>query len=150
NRQPSGTPGKVFFLIRQPFDYLHDPDKTAANRRGNYATVGDVGYLDDDGYLFLCDRDSNLVIVGGVNVYPAEAESELINHPAVRDVAVVGVPHPDTGEELKAVVEPVPDVTPGPELAAELVAWCQERLAKYKCPRTVDFVDALPRLDNGK
>ncbi|HKE74452.1 MAG TPA: acyl-CoA synthetase [Acidimicrobiales bacterium] len=150
NDQPTGTPGRVYFKIRQPFEYHHDPAKTDANRTGDFATVGDIGYLDDDGYLFLCDRDSNLVIVGGVNVYPAEAENELVDHPAVRDVAVIGVPNPDTGEELKAIVEPVPGVTPGPELADELIAWLQERLAKYKCPRSVDFVDALPRLDNGK
>jgi long-chain acyl-CoA synthetase len=148
--RPAGVPALVFFRIRQPFEYHNDPAKTEAGRRGDFATVGDIGYLDEDGYLFLCDRDSNLVIVGGVNVYPAETENELINHPAVRDVAVIGVPNPDTGEELKAVVELAPDAVAGPELAAELMDWCQGRLAKFKCPRTVDFVDALPRLDNGK
>ncbi|MBV9660900.1 MAG: acyl-CoA synthetase [Acidimicrobiales bacterium] len=148
--QPTGTPGLVYFLIQQPFTYHNDPTKTAATRLGDFATVGDIGYLDEDGYLFLCDRDSNLVIVGGVNVYPAEAENELIDHPSVLDVAVIGVPNPDTGEELKAVVATTPGTQTGPELASELIAWCQSRLAKYKCPRSVDFVDALPRLDNGK
>jgi len=150
NEQPTGTPGNVFFKIRQPFEYHNDPTKTDASRRGDFAKVGDIGYLDEDGYLFLCDRDSNIVIVGGVNVYPAEAENELVHHPAVRDVAVIGVPHPDTGEELKAIVEPAPGVQPSAAQADELVAWLRQRLATYKCPRSVDFVDALPRLDNGK
>jgi long-chain acyl-CoA synthetase len=148
--QAPGTPGKVFFRIRQPFSYHNDPAKTEGSRRGEFATVGDIGFVDEDGYLFLCDRDSNLVIVGGVNVYPAEAENELINHPAVQDVAVIGVPDPESGEELKAVIELSPVAIPSPNLEKELVAWCLERLAKYKCPKTVDFVDALPRLDNGK
>jgi len=118
--------------------------------RGDYFTLGDVGYVDDDGYLFLTDRSTNLIIFGGSNVYPAEVDNVLLAHPAVLDVATIGVPDPEWGEVVKAVVELTPEVAPTPELAAELIELARDQLAHYKCPRTIDFVDQLPRDDNGK
>jgi long-chain acyl-CoA synthetase len=112
--------------------------------------VGDVGFLDDDGWLFLSDRKTDMIISGGANIYPAEIESELIMHPKVADVAVFGIPHDDWGEEVKAVVEPVDGVTGSPELEAEILEWAGTRLAKFKTPRTIDFTDELPRDPNGK
>ncbi|HME71458.1 MAG TPA: acyl-CoA synthetase, partial [Myxococcota bacterium] len=126
------------------------PEKTRASRRGDFFTVGDVGFLDADGYLFLCDRKIDMIISGGVNIYPAEVEAVLLTHPRVGDAAVFGVPDDEWGERVKAVVEPASDVIPGPELAEELLAFCNEKLAHYKCPSSVDFVDALPRDPNGK
>jgi len=147
---PPGVPGTVYMKLMGDFEYRGDPEKTRRGRRGGYFTVGDVGYLDEDGYLFLCDRRIDMIISGGVNVYPAEVEAALFAHPKVGDAAVFGIPDPDWGEQVKAVVEPAPGAVPGPELAAELLAFCRERLARYKCPRSVDFVDALPRDPNGK
>jgi long-chain acyl-CoA synthetase len=132
------------------FEYYKAPEKTAGAYSGEYFTLGDVGYVAADGYLFLTDRSAHLVISGGVNIYPAEVEAVLIGHPAVGDVGVVGVPDDDWGEIVVAVVEPQPGVAPGDELAAELVEWCRERIAHYKCPRRVEFTEALPRHDNGK
>jgi long-chain acyl-CoA synthetase len=132
------------------FEYYKSPDKTAGSYRGEYFTLGDVGYLDDDGYLFLTDRSAHLIISGGVNIYPAEVEAALIEHPAVGDVGVIGVPDPDWGEVVVAVVEPQPGLEPSEALATELIEWCRARIAHYKCPRRVDFVEALPRHDNGK
>jgi long-chain acyl-CoA synthetase len=109
-----------------------------------------MGYLDEDGFLFLCDRAKDLIISGGVNIYPAEVEGVLAAHPKVGDVAVIGVPDPEWGEQVKAVVELVGGVAPTDALVAELLAWCRERLAGYKCPRSVDFRDELPRTDGGK
>src|SRR3954467_6776961 len=109
-----------------------------------------MGYLDEDGYLFLTDRTANLIISGGVNIYPAEVDAVLLEHPAVADVATIGVPNDEWGEEVKAVVELRAGTEPSAELASELVAFCRGRLAHYKCPRSVDFVDTLPRQDNGK
>jgi long-chain acyl-CoA synthetase len=113
-------------------------------------TVGDVGYLDDDGYLFLCDRKIDMVISGGVNIYPAEIESVLVTHPAVADAAVFGVPNDEFGEEVKAVVELAPGHEPSDDLARELVAFARQRLAGYKVPRSVDFTGDLPRTPTGK
>ena len=113
-------------------------------------TVGDVGYLDDEGYLFLCDRKIDMIISGGVNIYPAEIEAVLVNHPAVLDAAVFGIPHDEFGEEVKAVVELAPGHEPSDELAAELVAYARERLAGYKIPRSIDFTDEFPRTETGK
>ena len=113
-------------------------------------TVGDVGYLDDDGYLYLTDRSTFMIISGGVNIYPQETENLLITHPKVADAAVFGVPNEDLGEEVKAVVQLMPGIDPGPDTAAELIAFCREHLAHLKCPRSVDFTDELPRLPTGK
>jgi long-chain acyl-CoA synthetase len=132
------------------FEYYKSPDKTAGSYRGEYFTLGDVGYLDDDGYLFLTDRSAHLIISGGVNIYPAEVEGALIEHPAVGDVGVIGVDDDDWGEVVVAVVEPQPGVEPSEALAEQLIEWCRARIAHYKCPRRVDFVEALPRHDNGK
>jgi len=148
---PPGVPGTVWMsLAAADFEYHRDADKTRAGRREGYFTVGDVGYLDDDGYLFLCDRKADMIISGGVNIYPAEVESALLAHPGVGDAAVFGIPDPEWGEQVKAVVEPVAGATAGPELAQELIDFCRERLAGYKCPRSVDFTDALPREPTGK
>jgi long-chain acyl-CoA synthetase len=140
--------------IRAPqgarFEYFMDDAKTESTFRGDYFTLGDVGYVDDDGYLFLTDRSAHLIISGGVNIYPAEVEAVLIGHPAVGDVGVVGVPDDDWGEIVVAVVEPQPGVEPSEVLAGELVEWCRDRIAHYKCPRRVEFTEALPRHDNGK
>src|SRR5262249_51122004 len=132
------------------FEYHKDKAKTASTWKDGYFTVGDAGYLDADGYLFLCDRKSDMIISGGVNIYPAEIEAALQGHPAVADAAVFGVPDDDWGEQIKAVVEPGPAAPPGPALAEEILANCRARLAAFKCPKTVDFTAALPRDPNGK
>jgi long-chain acyl-CoA synthetase len=151
NEVPPGTPGTVWIKMGDfSFEYHKDADKTAKNRHEGFFTVGDVGYLDDDGYLFLMDRKIDMIISGGVNIYPAEVEATLLSHPKVGDAAVFGIPHDDWGEEVKAVVEPAEGVSAGHGLEAELIAFCHERLAKYKCPRSVDFTDAMPRDPNGK
>lgn len=149
---PPGEVGTVY--LRAPkvgrFTYFGDPDKTAASYRGDHFTMGDVGYLDEDGYLFLTDRSADLIISGGVNVYPAEVEAELLGHPAVGDAAVIGVPDPDWGETVVAVVELRDSVEASDSLAGDLIAHCRGRLARFKCPRRVDFTDRLPRTDSGK
>jgi long-chain acyl-CoA synthetase len=148
---PPGTPGLVYMRMgTSSFEYHKDAEKTKAARVGDLFTLGDIGYLDEDGYLFLCDRKADMIISGGVNIYPAEIENELAVHSKVADVAVFGVPNPDWGEEIKAVVRPVDGVTSGDELTAELLAFAAERLAKFKLPKTVDYVDELPRDPNGK
>jgi long-chain acyl-CoA synthetase len=148
---PAGVTGQVYLQMGDStFEYHGDAEKTRRSRAGKLFTVGDIGYLDGDGYLYLCDRGSDLIISGGVNVYPAEIESELSCHPKVADVAVFGIPHEDWGEEIKAVVQPEPGVPAGPELTAELLAFLGQRVARFKLPRTVDYVDELPRDPNGK
>jgi long-chain acyl-CoA synthetase len=132
------------------FEYRNDPELTASVRRGRAFTLGDVGYLDSDGYLFLRDRAKDMIISGGVNIYPAEVEGVLSLHPSVGDVAVIGVPDAEWGEQVKAVVELVAGAAPSEELGAELIAFCRERIGSYKCPRSVDFIDELPRSDGGK
>jgi long-chain acyl-CoA synthetase len=132
------------------FEYHKDQTKTAAAWKDGVFTVGDAGYLDEDGYLFLCDRKADMIISGGVNIYPAEIEGVLITHPKIRDVAVFGVPDEDWGESVKAVVELEPGITPGPELIEELRTFASTQLAKHKRPRTFDFTDALPRDPSGK
>ena len=132
------------------FEYHKDKAKTDSTWKGDFFTVGDAGYLDEDGFLYLCDRKNDMIISGGVNIYPAEIESVLVVHPKVRDVAVFGIPDDDWGEHVKAVVEAAPGVTTGTALADELMAYCKERLAAFKCPRSIDFTDALPRDPNGK
>jgi long-chain acyl-CoA synthetase len=151
NDMPVGEPGLVYLRMgTSTFDYFKDEEKTLASRARGMFTVGDIGYLDADGYLYLCDRGSDLIISGGVNIYPAEIESELACHPAVADVAVFGIPHDEWGEEIKAVVEPAASATPGPGLTAELLAFLEGRVARFKLPRTIDYVEELPRDPNGK
>ena len=147
-----GEPGTIWFKTATPFEYFHDPEKTreARSEDGTMSTVGDVGYLDDDDYLHLTDRRTFMIISGGVNIYPQECENLLITHPKVADAAVFGVPNEDLGEEVKAVVQPMPGVTADAAFEAELISFCRERLAHMKCPRTVDFADELPRLPTGK
>jgi long-chain acyl-CoA synthetase len=151
NECPTGVDGLVCFEGGPRFTYHNDPAKTAdAYSPQGWATFGDVGHLDADGYLFLTDRRSNMIISGGVNIYPQEAENVLLAHPAVHDVAVIGVPHPDFGEEVKAIVELVEPGAAGDDMAATLMAHCRERLSHIKCPRSVVFATALPRTETGK
>lgn len=148
---PPGEIGTVYFAGGRPFEYHNDPGKTASitNARG-WRTLGDIGYLDDGGYLHLTDRQAHMIIAGGVNIYPQEAEDVLLGHPAVIDVAVIGVPNDDMGEEVKAVVQTAGERAGDAELEQELLAYCRERLAAYKCPRSIDFVTELPRDESGK
>jgi long-chain acyl-CoA synthetase len=151
NECPPGTPGTVFMKMGiSDFAYKDDPDKTEANRLRGFFTVGDIGYLDDDGYLFLCDRKSDMIISGGANIYPAEIEAEIIMHPKVADVAVFGIPDEEWGEQVKAVVQPAAGVAPGEDLAAEILASLDGRLARMKWPRSIDFATELPRDPSGK
>ncbi len=148
---PPNQPGTVYILLANAdFEYHKDKDKTAENRRDGYFTVGDIGYLNEQGYLFLCDRKTDMIISGGVNIYPAETEAALLSHPKVGDAAVFGIPHSDWGEEVKAVIEAASGVEAGDELARELDAHCKANLAKYKCPRSFDFIEEMPRDPNGK
>ena len=146
-----GTTGTVYFSGMPPFRYHNDDAKTAAayNRHG-WSTLGDIGHLDEDGFLFLTDRKAFMIISGGVNIYPLEIENLLTGHAAVADVAVIGVPHAEFGEEVLAVVQPQPQIFADAALAAELIAYCREHLAHYKCPRRIAFDTALPRMPNGK
>jgi long-chain acyl-CoA synthetase len=148
----TGTPGTLWFKTASPFEYFKDPDKTAEARSpdGTMSTVGDVGYVDEDGYLYLTDRATFMIISGGVNIYPQECENLLITHPKVADAAVFGVPNADLGEEVKAVVQLMPGVDAGAELAEELITFCREHLAHIKCPHSIDFTAELPRLPTGK
>jgi long-chain acyl-CoA synthetase len=151
NPLPTGEIGLVWLKASAvPFEYYKDSEKTRSSYRDRHFTLGDMGYVDEDGFLFLTDRTANLIISGGVNIYPAEVDAVLLDHPAVADVATIGVPNPEWGEEVLAVVEPRAGTAPSVELADDLVAFCRDRLAHYKCPRRVDFVDTLPRQDNGK
>jgi len=154
NELGPGDEGLIYFEQPQrPFVYHNAPDKTAESahpRHDNWTALGDVGYLDEDGYLYLTDRKAYLIISGGVNIYPREIEDALILHDKVADVAVFGVPNDEFGEEVKAVVQPAHGATPGPELADELEAFVRQHLAGFKVPRSFDFVDELPRLPTGK
>jgi long-chain acyl-CoA synthetase len=151
NELPAGEVGHVYLEPDQPtFEYRNDPELTASIHRGKAFTLGDMGYVDADGYLFLSDRAKDMIIAGGINIYPAEIEGVLHQHPAVLDVGVIGVPNDEWGEEVKAVVQLMPGVEPSSALADELIAFCQERLARFKCPRSVDFAEELPRTDQGK
>jgi long-chain acyl-CoA synthetase len=151
-----GEIGTVYMAAAQAnFEYKGDEQKTKGNRifepdGSVWFTVGDVGELDEDGYLFLRDRKIDMIISGGVNIYPAEIESEFLTHPKVGDVAVFGVPHPDWGEAVMAVVEPATGVEAGDELAEELRAFAKERLASYKRPATIEFTTEMPRDPSGK
>jgi long-chain acyl-CoA synthetase len=142
-----GVVGQIYLRNNRPFEYLHDPEKTAANRRGDDVTVGDLGSLDAEGYLFLADRRTDLILSGGVNVYPAEIEAVLMAHPGVADAAAIGVPDADLGEVVHAVVEPRGDPA---GLAAALLEHCGRQLAAFKQPRTIELRDRLPRSEAGK
>ncbi|NKQ52703.1 acyl-CoA synthetase [Amycolatopsis sp. K13G38] len=153
---PTGEIGTVYFERgedEEQFTYLNDPEKTAETRHPDHpfwCTNGDVGYIDSDGFLFLTDRKAFMIISGGVNIYPQEVEDALALHPAVFDVAVIGVPDPEMGESVLAVVQPAPGAEPGPELAAQLLEYVRGRIAHYKAPKAVEFVDELPRTPTGK
>jgi long-chain acyl-CoA synthetase len=149
---PTGTPGTLWFKTASEFEYFKDPDKTAEARSqdGTMSTVGDVGYVDEEGYVYLTDRRTFMIISGGVNIYPQECENLLITHPKVQDAAVFGVPNADLGEEVKAAVQLMPGIDASPEMERELIVFCQEHLSRQKCPRSIDFEDELPRLPTGK
>ncbi len=148
---PAGQSGTIYFANGRPFAYHNDPAKTAGSTHPKgWTTLGDVGFVDTEGYLYLTDRKAYMIISGGVNIYPQEAENVLINHPAVADVAVLGVPNEDFGEEVKAVVQPRDMREAGPELEAALIAYCREHLSHIKCPKSVDFEAELPRHPTGK
>jgi acyl-CoA synthetase (AMP-forming)/AMP-acid ligase II len=156
NELPTGESGTVYFESNAQFEYHNDPEKTKASRdplgRG-WTTLGDIGYLDDDKFLYLTDRKAFMIISGGANIYPQESENVLITHPKVTDVAVFGIPHDEFGEEVKAVVQPVAMPSTDDErrkLEMELIAYCKEHLADLKCPRSVDFRPELPRHPTGK
>jgi fatty-acyl-CoA synthase len=151
---PPGQPGVIYFERDAPaFVYHNDPEKTAESRHpghDTWTTVGDIGYLDEDGYLFLTDRKAFMIISGGVNIYPQEVENVLALHPEIFDVAVIGVPNAEMGQEVKAVVQLRDGVAPSDDLAAAIIGYVRERLAHFKAPRSVDFVDELPRSATGK
>ena len=151
NELPPHTEGEVWFETASGFQYHGDPEKTAAayNDRG-WGRLGDMGWVDDDGYLYLTDRVSNMIISGGVNIYPREVEDALIGHPGVADVAVIGIPDDDMGEAVRAVVQPAEPPADPDAFAAELIAFSRDHIAGFKCPRSVVFVDELPRLPTGK
>ncbi|MFJ3772314.1 AMP-binding protein [Streptomyces sp. NPDC090075] len=148
---PVGEIGTVWSEGGLPFEYLNDPAKTAESRNDRgWTTVGDLGHLDADGYLYLADRRVDLVLSGGVNIYPQEAENVLVAHADVADAAVFGIPHDELGEVVHAVVQLRPDLAPSPEMAEQLIDWCRRHLSAYKCPRGLDFADELPRSPTGK
>ncbi len=151
NELPPGQAGEIYFEGGNSFEYLNDPHKTAASRheRG-WTTVGDIGYLDEEGYLYLTDRRHHMIISGGVNIYPQEAENMLVTHPKVMDAAVFGVPDDEMGQSVKAVVQTVHHDDATDAFADELSAWLRDRLAHYKCPRSISFEPTLPRTDTGK
>jgi long-chain acyl-CoA synthetase len=146
-----GETGTVYFANGVPFSYHNDPEKTReVHTAAGWSTLGDVGYVDDAGYLFLTDRKADVIITGGINVYPQEAESVLVTHPAVADVAVIGIPHAEYGEEVKAVVQLSDMGLAGPELERDLIKFCRAEIADFKCPRSIDFSTQIPRDATGK
>ncbi len=147
----TGETGTVHFADGKVFEYHNDPQKTADSRNAHgWTTLGDIGHVDAEGFLYLTDRKAYMIISGGVNIYPQESENLLVTHPKVMDVAVIGVPNEEFGEEVKAVVQPRDMRDAGPALEAELLAFCRDQLAHYKCPRSVDFEAELPRHPTGK
>jgi fatty-acyl-CoA synthase len=151
NELPAGQVGDIYYEGGYPFEYLHDQAKTAESRTAQgWVTVGDIGYLDTDGYLYLTDRRNHTIISGGVNIYPQEIENELVSHPAVVDAAVFGVPNEIMGQSVTAVVQPADPAKAGDALARELFDWLRDRIAGYKCPRSIVFEAELPRTDAGK
>jgi fatty-acyl-CoA synthase len=151
NELAPGQPGEIYFGGGYAFEYLNDAEKTAACRnKHGWVTVGDVGYLDEDGYLFLTDRRHHMIISGGVNIYPQETENLLVTHPKVLDAAVFGIPDDEMGQSVKAVVQTVDPADATDQFADELLTWLRERLSHYKCPRSISFDAQLPRTDTGK
>ena len=151
---PTGRDGLVYFERETlPFAYHNDPEKTRRAQHPahpTWTTLGDIGHLDADGYLYLTDRKAFMIISGGVNIYPQQIEDALVTHPKVRDAAVIGIPNPDLGEEVKAIVEPADGIEPDDALAEELTAYLKTRVARYMIPKSIDFIDALPRMPTGK
>jgi len=148
---PQGETGGVYFEGGASFEYLHDDEKTKASQsKHGWTTLGDIGYLDEDGYLYLTDRKSFTIISGGVNIYPQETENVLISHPAVIDVAVFGVPNEEFGEEVKAVIQLMDFSNAGAMLEAELIEYARAHISHIKCPRSIDFIEELPRHPTGK
>jgi fatty-acyl-CoA synthase len=151
NELPPGQAGEIYFEGGLDFEYLNDPAKTASSRDSHgWKTVGDIGYLDEDGYLYLTDRRHHMIISGGVNIYPQEAENMLVTHPKVMDAAVFGVPDDEMGQSVTGVVQTVDPADATESFADELLVWLRDRLAHYKCPRTIVFEAKLPRTDTGK
>jgi long-chain acyl-CoA synthetase len=151
NELPPGQPGEIYFEGGYSFEYLNDPTKTAASRdKHGWVTVGDVGYLDDQGYLFLTDRRHHMIISGGVNIYPQETENLLVTHPKVLDAAVFGVPDDEMGQRVLAAVQTVDPADANDQFADELLSWLRDRLSHFKCPRSIAFESQLPRTDTGK
>ncbi|MBN1615635.1 MAG: AMP-binding protein [Deltaproteobacteria bacterium] len=151
NELPPGEQGGVYIENGMPFEYHNDPNKTRSSKTSKgWSTMGDIGFVDNEGYLYLTDRKADMIISGGVNIYPQEAENVLATHPRVADVAVFGIPNEDFGEEVKAVVQPTNMADAGPALEQELLSFCQQNLAKIKCPRSIDFEKELPRYPTGK
>ena len=151
NEVPAGQAGEIYFEGGFDFEYLNDPEKTAKARdKHGWKTVGDIGYLDEEGFLYLTDRRHHMIISGGVNIYPQEAENMLVTHPKVMDAAVFGIPDDEMGQSIKGVVQTVDPADATEEFADELMAWLRERLAHYKCPRSISFEVQLPRTDTGK
>jgi len=148
----AGEPGEIWFKTATEFSYFNNTEKTseATSADGSMTTVGDIGYLDDDGYLYPTDRSTFMIISGGVNIYPQETKDLLITHPKIADAAVFGVPNEDFGEEVKAVIQLMEGIEKSESLVMELMAYCAENLSPQKCPRSIDFDDALPRLPTGK
>ena len=144
---PDGVPGEIWVRNDSLAQYFKKPDATARNMRDSFFSVGDIAYRDSEGYYFICDRKIDMIISGGVNIYPAEIEAVLSAHPAIADVAIIGVPDPHWGESVKAVVSLRPGANASEE---EFIEYCKERLADYKKPRSVDFLDELPRNPAGK
>ncbi|MCB1644594.1 MAG: AMP-binding protein [Pseudomonadales bacterium] len=151
NEVPTGEVGTIYFRAPEvKFEYYKDTEKTANSYRGDYFTLGDMGYFDEDGFLFLTGRSAETIISGGVNIYPQETDDVLLKHPAIADCCTVGVPNEEWGEEVKSVIMVKPGVTADSQLADELIAFAREHLPAFKAPRTIDFVDDLPRLPSGK
>lgn len=152
NAVNQGEVGTIY--MRAPdsgrFNYYKDTEKTSSSYRGDYLTLGDMGYFDEDGYLFLTGRTAELIISGGVNIYPQEVDSGVMQHPAVYDVCTIGIPNDEWGEEVKSVIQLNPGFEAGDELAAELIEFARAKVANYKCPKSIDFVADLPRLPTGK
>lgn len=151
NELPAGEAGEIYFEGGADFEYLNDAEKTASSRDAHgWKTVGDIGYLDPDGYLYLTDRRHHMIISGGVNIYPQEAENVLVSHPKVMDAAVFGIPDDEMGQRVKGVVQTVDPSDATQEFEHELLDWLRDRLSHYKCPRSISFEAQLPRTDTGK